>query len=72
MTVLEAPELALSIAHSEDQVAGSLCCLHAVDRLIQGLIPLKHVSENEGKRIAESALLAKGIVGVGNSNLRNC
>jgi len=69
MAVLETSELAFSIAHSKDEVACSFCCLHAVDRLIEGLIPLQNISQDESKRIAKSTLLAKSIIRIGDSNL---
>lgn len=64
MTVLEASELALSISNTQNKVAGSLCGLHAMDGLIEGLVPLENISEHEGKRIAESAFFSKGVVRV--------
>ena len=68
MAVLEAAELALSVANTEDKVAGSLRGLHAVDGFIEGLVPLKDVPEHEGKRIAEPTFFAEGIVRVRNSD----
>lgn len=69
MTVLKAAELALSITNSKNKIAGSLCGLHAMDRLIEGLVPLKHISKHESKRIAESAFFAEGIIRVRDSDL---
>lgn len=61
----------VAIANPKDQVAGPTSRLHAVDRLLDILIPLKHVPQHESERVSNSRFLAKCLIGVGDSNFRN-
>lgn len=73
MAVLESSErVGVAIAHSQDQVAGSLCALQAGNGLIQGLIPLQHISQHEGERIPKSTFLSESIVIKIDSDLAHC
>ena len=72
MGVLEATEVVLiSIADSQNQVACAAGCLHSMDGLFDGLVPLKNISEHKGKGVADSGFFAKGFIRVADSDLGN-
>lgn len=72
MAVLERPELTLSITYTQNEVAGAASGLHAVDGFIQCLVPLQNVPKNKGERVSEPALLSESIIGIGDTDFRNC
>ena len=59
VTVLETSKLAFSISNSKDQIACSFGCLHSVDGLVQGGIPLEDISEDKSEGISKSAFFSK-------------
>lgn len=74
VAVLKWPEITIlsAISDTKDQVASPFCVLHPCDWVLDRLVPLKNVSQNKSKRIADSTLSAKCIIRVWNSNLWNC
>lgn len=68
MAVLEASKFTFSISHTQNKVASPFGCLHPMDGLIEGRVPLEYISEHEGERVAESALFTESIIRVGDAN----
>lgn len=70
MTVLERPKfVTLAISNTQNQVACSLGRFQSADGFIQRLVPLKDVSEHEGKWVSKPAFLSEGLVAEVNSDL---
>ena len=59
VTVLETSKFAFSISNSKDQVTSPFGCLHSVDGLVQGGIPLEDISEDKSEGISQSAFFSK-------------
>lgn len=56
--------LGLAVSHAQNQVAGAVRSLDARDGSVQRVVELENVTQQEGERDADAALLAEGLVGI--------